>query len=93
MVHFLRGVGNGRRAEERSDFVGRACGGVAQLHREVKELLQAHQSAGTFFNASPASDPTNRSPGFGLERERVVDYELPAEIGRGGMGAVYRPGQ
>ncbi len=85
-----------RGADERSAFVGGACGGDKELATEVNSLLAAHDAATPNFLASPAITPS-QSPTWPLESgtpiesgARLGPYEVIAAIGAGGMGQVYR---
>jgi non-specific serine/threonine protein kinase/serine/threonine-protein kinase len=69
----------------RSAFLGQECGGDAALRREVEELLAAHGQAGAFLE-EPAALPVT----VPLTGRRVGSYRILDEIGRGGMGRVYR---
>jgi predicted Ser/Thr protein kinase len=65
--------------------------GDADVRREVASLLRHHSGAGSFLSA-PVAD---RVPGLLDEdtrfqpEQRVGDYAIVRELGRGGMGRVY----
>ncbi len=67
------------------------AGGDRDVRREVESLLRHHSGAGSFLSA-PLTD---RVPGL-LDEEtqfqpgqRIGDYDIVRELGRGGMGRVY----
>ena len=70
-----------KRPEERTTFLTGACGGDPELRREVDSLLGASDAVGDFL-AQAALE--------GLPASRLGPYRVFEEIGRGGMGAVYR---
>jgi hypothetical protein len=74
-----------RPPEERATFVESACGEDLRLHEEVRSLLLAHDQAGTFL-----SRPALATSGPDLTGRRVGAYRAIGEIGKGGMGVVYR---
>jgi tetratricopeptide (TPR) repeat protein/tRNA A-37 threonylcarbamoyl transferase component Bud32 len=80
--------------ERRAEMLARECAGDAQLLAELEALLEADSSyLGT--TAQPivpglAQLLSPLAPPASLIDARVGPYELREEIGRGGMGAVYR---
>ena len=70
-----------KRPDERTTFLTGACGDDPELRREVDSLLGASDAVGDFL-AQAALE--------GLPASRLGPYRVFEEIGRGGMGAVYR---
>ncbi len=78
----------------RSDFLEKACAGNTAIRREVEALIAADERAGTAFMAGNAVDasailtgPEEQASRTGT---RIGPYLMVEEIGRGGMGTVYR---
>ncbi len=79
---------------ERGNYVEQVCTGDPDLRSEVDSLLRSHEQAGDGFLNTPAADlkgamtdVTARSSRIG---RRIGVYQVIEEIGRGGMGEVYR---
>jgi serine/threonine protein kinase len=85
-------------AEERADYVLRACGDDRELRVRVEELVAAHFRAGSFLEqpavgpgvtGPEARAPAVESPGGETPGERIGPYKLLQQIGEGGMGTVW----
>jgi serine/threonine protein kinase/Tol biopolymer transport system component len=71
-----------RERTERAAFLEEACARDGELRDEVERLLAAHEEAG-------ALEP-ERATSTGLVGRQLGGYRVMEEIGRGGMGRVYR---
>src|SRR5262245_16187741 len=76
-------------ATARVAFLDRACGGDAEMRTEVESLLASHDEADEFLSR-PAIEEVGRASPAKLEGRRIGAYRILGEIGRGGMGVVYR---
>src|SRR5438270_14078044 len=97
---FLHAVGK-LPPEQWDGYVGEACGGDAELERQVGNLLQVHREAGSFLDrpaaAVGATGAFTPAPGGEAaavplpERPGTVigPYKLLQQIGEGGMGTVF----
>jgi eukaryotic-like serine/threonine-protein kinase len=74
---------------ERNTFLDQACAGDCELRAEVESLLDSHQRAGSVFLKKPAFDIKGSAPANRVGH-RVGVYRLIEQVGRGGMGEVYR---
>jgi serine/threonine protein kinase len=78
----------------RQTYLEQACLGDIELRAEVESLLSAHQQAGSVFLKNPAADlksALTETSGIGSRIGRKIGvYQIVEEIGRGGMGEVYR---
>ena len=90
-----------RPPEARASFLTSACGGDNQLRHEVEMLLDAYEQAeaenaleGALFDRDFIQEALDLdhagSRTSGQAGQRVGRYRLIEEIGRGGMGSVYR---
>ncbi len=79
-----------RPPEERAAHVEAACAGDAALRREVEALLASYAQASQFFGEMQAPAGALLPQAAEREGSRVGAYRLVEEIGRGGMGTVYR---
>ena len=82
----------GHAPEERSAFVGRACGGDDLLCSEVKSLLRSYEQEKSFMEtpaAALAAQSLVKEESAALVGQQLGHYQIVRELGRGGMGVVY----
>jgi alpha-tubulin suppressor-like RCC1 family protein/serine/threonine protein kinase/tetratricopeptide (TPR) repeat protein len=81
-------------AEERAEYLSRACAGDTALRERVEKLLRAHVTAGQFLSPdTPAPAAVARTeteiPGTEKVGDRIGNYTLVKRIGEGGWCVVY----
>jgi serine/threonine protein kinase len=76
---------------DRRVFLDSACSSDPELRAEVESLLQSHLAASTeFLNQLPEAVKASATEPSARAGRRVGAYQLLEQIGRGGMGEVYR---
>lgn len=79
--------------EERRAFLAQACKGDEELRQQVEQVLAGQEGADAIFENSPAgaiAEVLRDQTITALGGQKVGPYQILNEIGRGGMGVVYR---
>src|SRR5690349_4635493 len=82
-------------ADQREDFLRRACGDDHALASAVRELLAAHEraQAGRFLAEPVVPGERLFAPGLTAAGARIGPYTLFRVLGEGGYGTVYEAEQ
>ena len=78
--------------EQRGAFLDAACGQDSQLRREIEELLEHDEEAGSLLNrpaVAPVEVTSDSKSVMGGTDKQIGPYKLLQEIGEGGFGVVY----
>jgi hypothetical protein len=77
-------------AAERAAYLDQACGGDANLRRQVEALLAEHDQLGSYLESPVALMPTVDEPQVTEAPGTIIGpYKLLEQIGEGGFGVVF----
>ena len=80
--------------DERPQYLDSACGSDRELRTDVESLIASHEAAGSGFLEGEAADAVNLAsvshPPDGPLPPLIGHYRLDEELGRGGMGVVWK---
>src|SRR5690242_15152447 len=79
-------------AEDRSQYLDKACGGDAPMRAQIEDMLAAYPKVERFLEAPAAASVQtvdNPAPPVEGAGSHIGPYKLLQQIGEGGMGVVY----